>query len=90
MTLAPFELDTSLSPPRREVASLTAEKRNLEKGCRWAQQNAEKLPPTSKKREGGDSQKYFDAFGDHLGREGGRAEQWLTVFEVCEVSLLLL
>ena len=44
MTLAPFELDTSLSPPRREAAGLTAEKRRLENGCRWAQQNAEKLP----------------------------------------------
>ena len=90
MTLAPFELDTSLSPPRREAAGLTAEKRRLENGCRWAQQNAEKLPPTSKKREGGNAQKYFDSFGDLMGREGGRAEQWLTDFEVCEVSLLLL
>ena len=29
MTLAPLQLDTSLSPPRREAACLTAEKRRL-------------------------------------------------------------
>ena len=61
----------------------------FENGCRWAQQMPKKLPPTSKKREGGNSQNYFDSFGDLMGREGGRAEHWHTVIEVCAISLLL-
>ena len=48
------------------------------------------FPQLARSEKEGILKMYFDSFGDHWGREGGRAEQWLTDFEVCEVSLLLL
>ena len=75
MTLAPLQLDTSLSPPRREAACLTAEKRRWKMVVAGPSKMPKNFPPTSKKREGGNSQNFFDSFGDLMGREGGRAEQ---------------